>query len=57
MAPGCKVIKVQPHLGDLQFAEGTFPTPLGIVKVKHTKLADGKVNTVINAPKGIKVIK
>lgn len=57
IAPGCKIIKVQPHLGDLQFAEGSFPTPFGIVKVKHTRLPDGKINTVINAPKGIKVVR
>ena len=40
IAPGCKIIQVQPHLGNLSFAEGTFPTPYGIVKVKHTKLAN-----------------
>lgn len=54
--PGCKVIKVEPHLGDLQFAEGTFPTPYGIVKVKHTKLANGKVQSIISGPKEVKII-
>lgn len=56
LAPGCKIIEVKPHLGDLQFAEGSFPTPLGIVKVKHVKQADGKVKTTVSAPAGIKVI-
>lgn len=55
--PGCKVIRVVPNLGDLSFAEGTFPTPYGIVKVKHEKLINGTVKTLIDAPKEIKVIR
>lgn len=55
--PGSKTIKVQPNLGDLQFAEGTFPTPYGKVYVKHVKQSDGKVKSEIKAPKGVKVIK
>lgn len=54
---GCKVIRVHPHLGDLSFAEGSFPTPFGIVKVKHKKLANGKIVTEVKAPKQITVIK
>jgi alpha-L-rhamnosidase len=57
VAPGCKVIKVTPHLGDLEFAEGTFPTPFGILKVKHTKGKDGKVKSEINAPKGVTILR
>lgn len=57
VSPGCKVIKVEPHLGDLQFAEGTFPTPYGIVKVKHTKLANGKVQSLISGPKEVRIIR
>jgi alpha-L-rhamnosidase len=57
MAPGCKVIKIEPHLGDLKFAEGTFPTPYGIVKIKHTRLANGKIKSDISSPKQVKIIK
>lgn len=57
IAPACKVIKIEPHLGDLKFAEGTFPTPYGIVKIKHTKLANGQIKTDVTAPKQVKVIK
>ena len=57
IAPGCKIIKVEPHLGDLKFAEGTFPTPYGIVKVKHTKLANGQVKSEISGPKEVKIIR
>jgi hypothetical protein len=55
--PGCKTIKIAPHLADLKWAEGTFPTPMGIITVKHTKKADGSINTKIDAPKGIKIIR
>jgi alpha-L-rhamnosidase len=56
VAPGCKVVKIQPHLGDLTFAEGSFPTPFGLIKVKHSKMPDGKVKTEITKPKEVKVI-
>ncbi|MDD4578486.1 MAG: alpha-L-rhamnosidase C-terminal domain-containing protein [Anaerolineaceae bacterium] len=55
--PGSKVIQIRPNLGDLMFAEGTFPTPYGIVKVKHVKQADGKVNSEIDAPEEVKIIR
>lgn len=57
MEPGCKVLKIEPHLGDLKFVEGTFPTPYGVVKIKHTKMANGKINSKITAPKEVKIIK
>ncbi|QRR03982.1 alpha-L-rhamnosidase [Dyadobacter sandarakinus] len=55
--PGGKTIRVQPHLGDLQWAEGTYPTPAGIVKIRHEKQANGSVKSTIDAPKGIKVLR
>lgn len=57
LEPGCKKIKVAPQLGDLQFAEGTFPTPMGMLYVKHTKAANGKVSSIIKAPKGVVIVK
>jgi alpha-L-rhamnosidase len=57
LEPGCKKIKVEPHLGDLQWAEGNFPTPMGVLYVKHTKSADGKINSIIKAPKGVVIVK
>lgn len=53
--PGCKAIRIEPHLEDLTFAEGTFPTPYGLVRVKHTKLANGKIQSVITGPKEVKI--
>jgi alpha-L-rhamnosidase len=54
---GCKTIRITPHLGDLTFVEGTFPTPKGVVRIKHQKLANGKIETTIKAPKGVKVLR
>lgn len=57
VAPGCKVIKIEPHLGDLTFAEGTFPTPFGVVKIKHTIQSNGQIKSDIQAPKQVKIIR
>jgi len=54
--PGFKITRICPHLGDLECAEGSFPTPLGVLKVKHTRDSQGKVVSTIDAPAGIKVI-
>lgn len=55
--PGCKTIRIQPNLGDLQWVEGTYPTPMGVVKIRHEKQADGTVKSKIDAPKGVKVLR
>lgn len=54
---GCRTLRIIPHLGDLEWAEGTFPTPLGTVYVKHVKDADGKVRSEIRVPEGVRVIR
>ncbi len=55
--PGCKTLKIEPHLGKLEWAEGTYPTPKGVVSIKHVRTADGKIKTTVKAPNGIKIIK
>ena len=55
--PGCKVVRVVPHLGSLQWAEGSFPTPYGDIRISHKRLPGGKVVSEIDAPKGVKIIK
>ncbi len=55
--PGCKTLRIEPHLGLLKWVEGTFPTPYGVVRVKHTKKEDGTVDTKVVAPEEIKIIK
>jgi hypothetical protein len=54
---GCRKIRVVPHLGDLEWAEGTVPTPLGPVKVRHDRRKDGSVTSSVNAPEGIEVVR
>ena len=55
--PGCKVVRIVPNLGDLQWAEGAFPTPHGIISIRHEKQPDGTVKSTIKAPKKVKVIR
>jgi hypothetical protein len=54
---GCRKVKIEPHLGDLKWVEGTYPTPLGIISVRHEKQQDGTIKSTIKAPKGIKIIR
>jgi hypothetical protein len=54
--PGCKAIQISPHLGDLQWVEGTFPTPQGIVKVRHEKQPDGSVRSTVDVPPGVRIV-
>ena len=57
LEPGCRKVKVEPHLGDLEWAEGTFPTPYGNISVRHDRRPDGTVKSTVHAPKGVKVVK
>jgi len=54
---GCKTVKIEPHLGDLKWIEGSYPTPLGVIWVRHEKQADGSIKSEIKAPKGIEIIR
>ena len=56
LEPGCRVLKIEPHLENLEWVKGRFPTPLGDVDIYHRKEGD-RVITKIQAPKGVKVIK
>ncbi|MBR4994740.1 MAG: alpha-L-rhamnosidase [Alistipes sp.] len=55
--PGCKVVKIVPHLGKLEWVEGSFPTPYGDIQISHKKDAAGNIKSTIKAPKGVKVIR
>lgn len=50
LAPGCRVVRVTPHLGDLQWAEGTFPTPYGLISIRHERTDDGRIISRIDLP-------
>lgn len=52
---GGEEVSIDPHLGDLKFAEGTVPTPKGLLRIRHEAQADGSVKTTYKLPDGIKV--
>lgn len=50
---GFKEVRIEPHLGNLDWAEGTFPTPYGLISVRHEKLSDGTVRSTVKLPRGV----
>lgn len=57
LEPGFRKVRIEAHLGRLEWAEGTFPTPQGIIAVRHEKQPDGSVRSRVQLPKGIKCVK
>lgn len=53
---GCKTVRIDPHLADLQFVEGSYPTPFGPIKLKHVRQADGSISSVIVKPRAVKIV-
>lgn len=54
---GCARVLVAPHLEDLEWAEGTFPTPHGVIRVRHERGADGETISRIDAPRGVEIVR
>ena len=52
-----KQVRIEPHLGKLNWVKGTYPTPWGVIEVSHEKKADGKIATKAKLPRGVKQIK
>ena len=57
LEPGCKTVRIVPHLGNLKWAEGTYPTPYGLINIRHEAQPDGTVKSAIKAPNGVKIVK
>ena len=55
--PGFKKVRINPHLGSLEWVEGSYPTPYGPITVSHRKSADGSVKSSIHLPKGVRLVK
>jgi len=53
LSPGCAKVRIAPHLGNLQWVEGTYPTPKGPINVRHEKQPDGSVRSKVELPAGI----
>ena len=54
---GCKKIKISPNLGSLSYAKGSIATPFGKLSISHTKNPDGEIETVIDAPEQITILR
>jgi alpha-L-rhamnosidase len=52
--PGFRTVRIEPHLGPLDWAEGNMPHPLGTIKVKIKKTGQYKIDAEITLPKGLK---
>lgn len=55
LEPGHGSVRIGPALGDLAWAEGVVPTPLGPIRVRHERRPDGSVATEHEAPPSIRV--
>jgi hypothetical protein len=55
-APGFAKVRITPDLGDLEWAEGTYPTPKGIIKVRHERQPDGSIKSDISLPGGVEQV-
>ncbi len=56
LSPGCKKVRIKPDLAGLEFAEGSYPTPYGEIRVLH-RMTDGKIISEISAPDEIEIIR
>lgn len=57
LEPGFRKVRIDPQLGPLRWAEGAYPTPLGVIRVRHERRADGGVKSTIKAPPGMKIVR
>ena len=57
ISDGGRKIRIEPHLGSLEWAKGSFPTPYGTVDVKVTKNAAGFLKVETDAPSKVSIIK
>jgi len=53
---GFKAVRIEPHLGNLQWVEGSMPHPKGIIKVKFSMSKAGGIEGEIILPTGLKGI-
>ena len=52
-SPGFKTVRIRPHLGNLKWVEGDFPTPYGIIHVTHSRRPDGQISSTVERPEGV----
>jgi hypothetical protein len=52
-APGFTQVRIEPRLGSLAWAEGTYPTPRGVIRVRHERQPDGTIRSTVSLPPGV----
>jgi alpha-L-rhamnosidase len=52
-APGFQSVRIVPHLGTLQQAEGRVPHPLGDIDVRLSRSEDGRLRAEVTLPPGL----
>lgn len=57
LEPGSKKVKIDPHLGDLKWVKGPFPTSMGVIHVEHTRKDSDKIETKVEAPDGVEIVR
>ena len=57
LAPGFAKVRIAPQLGSLKWAEGTYPTPKGLLKIRAERQPDGSIKTDVQAPPGVEIEK
>ncbi len=51
--PGFRSVRIAPHLGPLQRAEGRVPHPLGVIDVRLARSQDGGLRAEVTLPPGL----
>ena len=55
-SPGWKSVTISPLCGDLQWAEGTVPTPHGIIRVRWERRPDRSLCLETELPRGVRIL-
>ena len=55
LEPGCRKLRISPNLCGLEWAEGSYPTPFGPVRLRHIQ-RNGYIGTAVCAPEGVEVV-
>lgn len=49
-SPGTRSIDIVPHLGSLEYVNGSYPTPHGYICISHIRRDDGSIETKVELP-------
>lgn len=54
---GCRKVRINPVLGDLKWAKGSYPTPFGVISVFVSETKNNGVEVKIQAPPEIEIVR